>query len=166
MLEILSIERPDPALYFGPAERGFLDWETLLWRFAAEKSYWVTTMGRSPHAMPVWGIWQNDSFRFSTYPDSRKAKNLRANPYATVHLGNTEAVLIMECNAAELTTSADLQQFVDEYNPKYKWNFKVEDVAGGVFALRPVKAFAWSDGEGPGFSDTATRFTFADLSKG
>jgi hypothetical protein len=161
VLKILAIQRPEPRSYFGPAERGFLDWETLIWRFAAEKSYWVTSMHTVPHAMPVWGIWQDDAFRFSTHPQSRKAKNLRQNPFATVHLGNTEAVLILECSVTALASTQELQHFVDEYNPKYKWDFKVDDVIGGVFSLKPKKAFAWADGEGAGFSDTATRFTFA-----
>lgn len=159
-LQIVDIDRPEPGLYFGPRERGFLDWDTLIWRFAAEKSYWLATMGTAPHTMPVWGIWQQDSFRFSTYPHSKKARNLRHTPSANVHLANTEAVLVMECNAVELESNDDLQDFVDDYNPKYKWNFTLEDVAGGVFALTPHTAFAWAAGEGSGFHDTATRWHF------
>ncbi len=70
-LVVTSVERPQPRSYFGAAELGFLNWETLLWRFEAQHSYWLATQGDTPHSMPVWGIWQDCAFRFSTHPDSR-----------------------------------------------------------------------------------------------
>ncbi len=167
-LVITSTHRPAPEAYFGPADAGFLNWETLLWRFAAEKSYWLATQGKQPHCMPVWGIWQQASFRFSTHPNSKKAANLRQCPFACVHLANPEAVLIMECNVEQVIEDHALQAFVDDYNPKYNWQFTKDEVRGGVFALTPYKAFAWADGEGERFSNTATRWTFntADINPG
>ena len=159
-LTITDISRPQPDVYFGPEEHGFLDWDTLLWRFSAEKSYWVATSGNRPHSMPVWGIWQDNSFKFSTAPDSNKAVNIRSLPFAVVHSSNTEAAFILECRAREILEPDELQQFLDEYNPKYKWSFTLDDVREGVFALEPYKAFAWAEGEGDGFSNTATRWTF------
>ena len=159
-LVITSVSRPDPKSYFGPADAGFLDWDTLVWRFAAERSYWLATMGETPHSMPVWGIWQDATFRFSTSPASRKARNLRAHPKATVHLASTEALMSMECDAVEITDAAQRQRFVDDYNPKYRWEFTADDVRDGLFSLIPYKAFAWSAGEGDAFHNTATRWTF------
>ena len=161
-LKIVSLDRPDPKLYFGPEDAGYLDWDNLLWRFAAEKSYWLTTSDTEgkPHAMPVWGIWLDAGFWFSTYPHSKKAKNLKANPQANVHLGDTEALLVLECSAHEVTETAAQQQFVDEYNPKYNWQFTPADVAGGLFTLTPHTAFAWAAGEGEKFHNTATRWRF------
>lgn len=163
-LIITSTSRPEPKAYFAaadPSGKDFLHWDTLLWRFAAEKSYWLATSNGAPHTMPVWGIWQDCAFRFSTDPHSKKARNLRQQPRASVHLANTEAVLVMECTAQEISDAAQLQAFVDDYNPKYKWQFSVDDVRQGTFALTPVKAFAWAAGEGDLFHDTGTRWTFA-----
>ncbi|NKC01680.1 MAG: hypothetical protein GKR90_24700 [Pseudomonadales bacterium] len=159
-LVITEITRPSPTSYFGPKEKGFLSWDTLIWRFAAEKSYWVVTSYETPHTMPVWGVWHDCAFRFSTSPVSRKAKNLKQNSNAIVHLADTEAVFSLHCTAAEITAEDELQTFCGEYNPKYRWNFKPTDVAGGAFALTPHTAFAWSAGEGAGFHDTATRWQF------
>ena len=159
-LIITSVARPAPEQYFGPVEAGFLDWETLLWRFAAERSYWLSSADGAPHAMPVWGIWQNNAFKFSTASTSKKAMNLRANPVAVVHTANTESTLIMECNVTEIANADELHLFIDEYNPKYKWAMTMDDVREGVFSLTPFKAFAWSGGEGDAFSNTATRWTF------
>lgn len=130
-----------------------------MWRFAAQHSYWVATQGVVPHNMPVWGIWQDCAFRFSTHPDSRKAKNLRAHPFANVHLADTEAVFVLQCQAVEISNPDQLEAFVDEYNPRYKWDFRLADVEHGTFALTPYKAFAWAAGQGDGFSNTATRWT-------
>ncbi len=160
-LVITEVTRPQPSLYFGPAEHGFLSWDTLIWKFAAERSYWVVTADPIPHSMPVWGIWHDSAFLFSTYPKSTKAQNLRNNPHATVHLADTEALFSMECDAAEVDDAATLKEFLAEYNPKYKWNFTLDDIREGVFALIPYKAFAWSSGEGEQFHNTATRFSIA-----
>ena len=158
-LAIVDIQRPDPKLYFGSAEHGFMNWDTLIWRFAAERSYWVATADQQPHSMPVWGIWQDCAFRFSTSPESRKAKNLRHNPKACVHLANTEALFVMHCDAKEISSEMELKAFVDDYNPKYKWDFEVDQIRSGTFALTPYKAFAWAAGEGERFHNTATRWT-------
>ncbi|MEM9624100.1 MAG: pyridoxamine 5'-phosphate oxidase family protein [Pseudomonadota bacterium] len=160
-LVITSVSRPKPHTYFAEPELGFLNWDTLLWRFAAEKSYWLATADGAPHTMPVWDIWQDCAFRFSTDPTSKKARNLRQQPRASVHLANTEAVMVMECTARELTEARELQSFLDDYNPKYKWQFTLDDVRQGVFALTPFKAFAWSAGEGEQFHNTGTRWTFS-----
>ncbi len=167
-LVVTETTRPQTQGYFAPSDHGFpnggfLNWDTLLWRFAAERSYWVNSYdvaSGKPHTMPVWGIWQDAAFRFSTAPHSRKAQNLKAHAFCNVHLANTEAVLVMECQACEVVIESEQQAFVDEYNPKYKWDFKPADVAGGLFALTPQTAFAWSAGEGEGFSHTATRWKF------
>ena len=140
-LVIEKVERPDPAIYFGPPGSGYLSWDTLIWRFAAEKSYWLATAAERPHTMPVWGIWQDSAFIFSTYPESTKAQNMRHTPYATVHLADTEALFSLECTTREVTEQDQLQAFIDDYNPKYRWDFTMDDVKRGVFALTPYKAF-------------------------
>jgi hypothetical protein len=111
--------------------------------------------------MPVWGIWLDDRFVFSTSPASRKARNLAANPHAVLHLESGAQVVVLECRAAQVDDAADLAAFVDTYNAKYDWNFTVRDVEnGGVYELRPLKAFAWMDDHGEAFSGTATRWLF------
>ena len=64
----------------------------------------------------------------------------------------------MHCTASEILAAPEQQAFCDEYNPKYRWNFQPADVAGGLFALTPHTAFAWSDGNEPTFGDTGTRW--------
>ena len=160
-LVVTHISRPDPKSYFSDPAKGFMSWDDVIARFAAEKSYWVCTANGGPHAMPVWGIWHDSAFKFSTSPESRKAKNLRTNANAIVHLGDTETVVSLHCHAKELTNVKDQQTFCDIYNPKYDWTFSPSDVSGGLFSLTPHTAFAWAGGDEGIFNDSGTRFRLA-----
>jgi len=111
--------------------------------------------------MPVWGVWLDDRFVFSTSPASRKARNLLANPHAVLHLESGAELVVVECTASEVRDPARLDAFLAAYNPKYDWSFTTADVEnGGVYELRPVKAFAWLGDQGEAFSGTATRWSF------
>ncbi len=110
--------------------------------------------------MPVWGIWTGSEFQFSTSPASRKARNLHENPRAAIHLESGNQVVVVEGDVRELGDRREIEAFLALYNPKYSWDFTPEQVSSGVFAVRPVKAFAWLDGEGEGFSGAATRWEF------
>ncbi len=159
-LVITEVTQLEPKSDVTVADQRFLSWDTLVWRFAAEPTYWLCTAGPAPHAMPVRGVWENNCFQFSTSPQSRKAKNLRTQPKAVVHLADTDAVLALHCLAHEMTTHEELQRFCDEYNPKYRGALTTSDVPQGVFALVPHTAYAWSKGTGPKFRETATRWRF------
>jgi len=67
---------------------GLLDWEWATQRLERAHNYWVATASGSgrPHAAPVWGLWNDGVFFFSTARGSRKGLNLAANPFAVVHL--------------------------------------------------------------------------------
>jgi nitroimidazol reductase NimA-like FMN-containing flavoprotein (pyridoxamine 5'-phosphate oxidase superfamily) len=158
------VSRPGTPGYFKAAEEGYglLAWDEVCEQLAAAKNVWVTTASAAgrPHAMPVWGIWSGSEFVFSTSPASRKARNLYENPRAAIHLESGNQVVVIEGDVRELTDHAGLEAFLALYNPKYHWDFTPEQVSRGVFAVRPVKAFAWLDGEGDGFSGAATRWEF------
>jgi nitroimidazol reductase NimA-like FMN-containing flavoprotein (pyridoxamine 5'-phosphate oxidase superfamily) len=163
-LRVVKRSRPATPGYFRPEHEGsgLLDWDETARRFAAPRNYWVNTASRNgrPHAMPVWGVWLGDRFVFSTSPESRKARNLLENPAASVHLEDGNGVVVIEGRAVELRDRAELLAFLDVYNPKYEWNFTPDQVARGVFAVRPERAFAWLGGEGEAFGGTATRWQF------
>lgn len=164
-LRVVNRSRPATPGYFRPETEGagLLDWQDTARRFAAPRNYWISTASKTgrPHAMPVWGVWLTDRFVFSTSAESRKARNLLANPWCCVHLEDGNLVIVVEGPAAELRDRTQLLAFLDVYNLKYDWNFTPEQVARGVFAVRPEQAFAWLGGEGEAFGGTATRWQFA-----
>jgi PPOX class probable F420-dependent enzyme len=137
---------------------GLLDWGWATERLTQARNYWVATThpdGR-PHAMPVWGLWFEDVFYFSSSPDSRKARNLDANPAVVVHLESGDDVVIVEGDASRVIDEALLQRLGADYTRKYE--FDVSFTGGRpLLAVRPRVAYAWQERD---FPVTATRFTF------
>ncbi len=70
------VSRPDPKGYFlaEDAGQGLLPWSHVVQRMTGARNYWVATTGRDgrPHCMPVWGVWQDEQFVFSTSPIASK----------------------------------------------------------------------------------------------
>jgi general stress protein 26 len=74
-------------------------------RLTASRNYWVASSwpdGR-PHAMPVWGIWHDGALWFSSSRQSRKARNLAADPRCVVTTENAVEPVVIE-GAAEVVT--------------------------------------------------------------
>ena len=63
-----------PAENAGPA---LLPWKWAESRITKSHNYWIATTRQdgTPHVMPVWGIWVDSVFYFSTGRESRKARN-------------------------------------------------------------------------------------------
>src|SRR6476619_4314941 len=111
---------------------GILPWSWARERLEAAIVYWLATTGAdgAPHLIPIWGAWVGDRWYVEGGP-TRWQRNLRENPKLAIHIEIGDEVVI-DCEAA-----AD------------KWQ------AGGLWELRPVKAFAWSV-----FPTDMTRFRF------
>lgn len=146
-----------------PPERGekLLPWSGVDERLQNAHNYWVATTrpnGR-PHVMPVWGIWLNQTFYFSTDRQSRKARNLVANPSVAVHLESGDDVVILEGVASEVTGRSLFASIDEAYFAKYR--IRVTSIPGDVtiFAIQPRMAFAWRERD---FNSCATRWIFSD----
>ena len=77
---------------------GILTWSAARRRLETSRNYWLATLhpdGR-PHVMPVWGVWMEGELYFSTGPESRKAKNLRADPRCTVTIEDASQPIVVE----------------------------------------------------------------------
>jgi hypothetical protein len=100
--------------------------------------------------VPVWGVWLDETFHFGGGRDTRKARNLAANPEVVVHTESGDDVVILEGIAEEITEPSLLARIDDAYEAKY-------GIRHGrpVWALRPRVAFAWSK-----FPEDATRWLF------
>jgi PPOX class probable F420-dependent enzyme len=124
------------------------------------RNYWVCTTrpDGSPHVMPVWGVWLDGSFFFSTDPQSRKGRNLAANPHIAVHLESGDDVVILEGVIQIMRDSALLKRADEAYYMKYQFHL-TEDVQnpGLVYRLQPKIAFTWFE---TNFPASATRWKF------
>jgi hypothetical protein len=106
----------------------------LPWRWGAERlrrshNYWIITtwLDGAPHAMPVWRLWLDDRFYFSTGRQSRKARNLASNPRGVVGNELAQAAAIVEGTASEVTDLAVIERLVRPYAQKYRpWKLDLD----------------------------------------
>src|SRR5215831_11804665 len=94
--------RPNMPGYGVPTTRkGLLPWAWAEKRLVRSHNYWLITSrpDGAPHAMPVWGVWVDSIFCFSTGRESRKAKNLAANPRCVVCNDQSREAVIVEGHA-------------------------------------------------------------------
>ncbi len=141
-----------------------LPWVWASERLASTGNYWVVTArpdGR-PHAVPVWGVWLDETFYFGTDRESRKARNLAAGSGLVVHLESGDEVVILEGAAEKVTEASRLDRFADAYEAKYGFR---PDTTGAVvvtYVLRPRAAYGWLERD---FVKSATRFEEEGRSK-
>jgi general stress protein 26 len=136
---------------------GLLPWSFVEERMAKSRNYWIasTRSDGSPHVAPVWGLWHRDSFYFSTGEESRKGRNLAADPRAVAHLESGDEVVILEGVLETEEDDVTKQQLDKAYNAKY--HVSLLAVGGLIYRLRVQRAFAWREQD---FSTSATRWLF------
>jgi hypothetical protein len=147
----------------GPDEgTGLLPWAWALRRLTASRNYWVATVwpdGR-PHVMPVWGVWSDRAFWFSSAAGSRKARNISKHERCTVATENAIEPVIVEGSAAVETDPAAILRFVMLVNAKYEIEldeaFK-DPTVNATVRLEPRRAFALTEED---FEGSPTRWTF------
>lgn len=146
-------------------------WSPLPWSWAAAKlaagrNYWVVTasVDARPHALPVWGVWNEDDQRFawSCAPRSRKAANVAANPQATVAVDDTVECLSIEGRAAAVDGERQdlwIERYLAKYtpiSPDLSGDFLRQNL---VIEFAPERAFAIIEREDE-FATRATRWHF------
>ena len=103
-------------------------WEPLPWSWAAERlaanqNFWVVTVSADgrPHALPVWGVWDDPEacFAFAAGPRARKVRNLAANPHAVIMVDNTVECVSVEGRAASVRDGERRDQWIERYLAKY-----------------------------------------------
>jgi hypothetical protein len=162
-MAVPSVDRPSVPGYGIPESNdGTLSWAWARERLDRAIVYWLATAGSdgAPHAIPIWGAWVDDRWYVEGGP-TRWQRNLRENPRMAIHVEFDEEVVIVEGVAAELVApAAPLSEAILAGYAKYRDAKGYEASAsnwadGGLWQLRPLRAFAWS-----AFPQNATRFRF------
>ena len=117
--------RMTPTYGVGDPQYGFeaIEWSWVIERMTEARSYWIVTTradGR-PHVMPVWGVWIDDGFHFVTDAKSLKARNIRRDPRAAVHLESGDEVVILDGSFEEVLPTPEM---VSEYERKYDMSLR------------------------------------------
>lgn len=153
---------PEYGLAAADAGKGLLPWAWAVERLQRPRNYFVATVRTdgAPHAMPVWGVWLEDAFFFSTARGSRKARNIAADGRCVVlpDRGDDagDEALIVEGVASEVTDMGALARLKEAYDKKYAWD--LDTGAGPIVVVRPRIVFAF--GALGDFTGSATRWTF------
>lgn len=147
-------------------------WEPLPWSWAAERlarsrSFWVVTVSAvgQPHALPVWGVWDEDEhrFAFSCGPRSRKARNLAVNHRVAVAVDDTVECLSLQGRADVLTDEGRRRTWAERYVARYRAESPDLDtafvLAHLVVEVRPERALAVIEREDE-FATRPTRWRF------
>ena len=141
---------------------GLLPWAWAVERLERSHDYWVATVrpdGR-PHVMPVWGVWLQDSVWFSSSRESRKARNLAANPSCTITTDNPYEPVVVEGAAVQVTDLSVIARFVAATNQKYGTDYAVDFFGperNACFEVRPTWAFGLTESD---FTGSPTRWLF------
>jgi hypothetical protein len=147
----------------GPTQgSGLLPWSWAEQRLLAACNYWVASCwpdGR-PHVMPVWGIWHDAAFWFSSSRRSRKARNLAADPRCVVTTEHATEPVVVEGSAEVITDPQALTRMLALENAKYGTDYSIELLDPAVNAtirVRPRWAFGLAEGD---FTGSPTRWVF------
>jgi nitroimidazol reductase NimA-like FMN-containing flavoprotein (pyridoxamine 5'-phosphate oxidase superfamily) len=152
MLEYGLLEAPNGA--------GLIPWRLAVQVLTKSHNYLLATTrpdGR-PHCMPVWGVWLDNVFYFSTASSSRKARNLSSNKHCVVCPESVaQTSVIVEGVASEIKDRAALKRIFRIYNAKYDWDTSPD--MGPVYAVHPTVAYGIIEFAMQG---SATRWEFSD----
>ncbi len=160
-----SASRPHMPGYgiVGPLEgRGLLPWNWAEERLVSSHDYWLATVrpGGSPHVMPVWGVWEQGAAWFSSSRQSRKTRNIEADPRAVITTDNPLQPVVVEGVTGPVVEDETIERFTAWVNAKYRTDLAVDFFAANVcFRLEPRWAFGLDESD---FTGTPTRWVFGD----
>jgi len=141
--------------------KGLLPWSHVADRMAKAMHYWISTTGPDghPHATPVDGLWIDDRLYFGGSPQTRRQRNLAANPSVCVHLESASDVVILHGEArAERPDAALAKRLAEDSTRKYGYGQTPEQYQqADVHVFRPRTAFAWTS-----LPKDATRFSVGE----
>jgi hypothetical protein len=138
---------------------GLLPWSWAVERLSAARNYYVATVrpDQRPHVMPVWGIWLDNAFWFSTGLNTTKVRNLSHNAHGTVCTEGAVEAVIVQGTIAPVAGGEPFARFAGAYKAKYDWTVNASE--GPAYVLTPNVAFGIIE-HADQFGETATRWRF------
>ena len=142
--------------------KGLLPWAWVARKMKSCRTFWLATISADlqtrrerPHVMPVWGVWLDDAFFFSTGRKSRKGQNLAANPACTITNDDGEEAVIVEGRAAK----SRMRRRWSELQPRTRKNTRWTRGAweNQFFCVQPSRVFGFVEKT---FPQSATRWKF------
>jgi nitroimidazol reductase NimA-like FMN-containing flavoprotein (pyridoxamine 5'-phosphate oxidase superfamily) len=143
--------------------KGLLPWAWVTRKMTRCWTFWLSTIHAGlptsrPHVMPVWGVWLDDAFYFSTGRKSRKSQNLAANPACTIANDDGKEAVIVDGQATQVEDAAELERIAAAYKKKYKMDPR--SMEEPIFVVRPTTVFGFIE---KSFPKSATRWKLENL---
>jgi hypothetical protein len=90
-------------------------------------SFWLATIGSDgrPHMASVGALWYEDKIYFVSGPQTRKSRNLAANPACVFSVTLPNLDLVLEGDAVRVTDAATLARLARRYNDGEGWPVQV-----------------------------------------
>ncbi len=145
-------------------DRSSLPWKWAVDNLAKAHNYYLATTrsdGR-PHVMPIWGIWLDHAFYFSTGKKSRKSKNLSLNGYCVICPENAANAVILEGTAKRLRKGSLREKVITTYKRKYHSDL-AEYATDPIYEVRANVVFGIS--QNLGANPTRWRFRMSSSKK-
>lgn len=138
---------------------GMLSWSWAVERLQAPRNYWLSTTrpDTRPHVMPIWCVWINNAFYFSTGAQSLKARNLAANSHCVISVEHGEGSVMVEGTAHSIATESVPPEAFTAYKAKYAW--ELDPQTGPIYRMQPRVLFGFSNVPGE-YAGSATRWKF------
>ena len=152
-------DRPHmPGYGITASSSGRLPWSWALERLRDSRRYWVATRGPdgAPHLAAVWGVWFDSALHFSTGGQSRKARNLAADPRCSVSPTDAAESVVLSGEAVRVTSRASVDAVRQAYVAKYGEGFPSPD-ENPLYAVRPAVVIGIDEAS---FTSSATRWRF------
>jgi general stress protein 26 len=112
--------------------------------------------------MPVWGVWDGESFWFSSSRRSRKATNVAGDSRCVVTTENAVDPVVLEGTAKIVTDTHAIEEMLALLNTRYRTHYELDFLDPDVIAtiqVRPRWAFGLVLED---FGGSPTRWIFAD----
>jgi hypothetical protein len=140
------------------SSKGLLAWSWAETRLKKSREYWLisTLPSGAPHVMPVWGIWVDSAFYFSTGRGTRKARNLARDARCAVCNEDAAQAVIVHGRAGEINDLKRIAELGKPYARKYP-PYKLTPEMGAIFEVKPETVFGLWEKR---FPTTATRWEF------
>ena len=122
--------------------KGLLKWTWAEERLRKSHNYYLMTVrpDGTPHAMPVWGIWADHRFYFSTGAKRARRSNSPPTGHASSAPSNPPRPSSSKARRRRLIRPAQIAELSPAYAKKYK-GFTLDPKMGPIFKVRPKAVF-------------------------
>jgi Pyridoxamine 5'-phosphate oxidase len=147
-----------PGYGIAPGAGGLLPWTWAVERLRDSLRYWVATHGPDgpPHLAAVWGVWVDDALYFSTGGQSRKARNLAADPRCSIAPADAADSVVLTGVAVRVTAARSVAGVRKVYVAKYGEGFP-SPKENPLYAVRPTIVIGIEE---TSFATSPTRWRF------